>query len=107
MNIKKLNEAIANKDHASFLELIGECTAKDAAILEGQCSADFSYMLWSGVTTWGFEVLWASEYLLPPEERNPEIELPPAESLAWDTQLKKLGMWAPQDRMLRIEGAIA
>ena len=107
MNIEELNGAITNKDHAAFLELIGECTAKEAAILEDQCSADFSYMLWSGVVSWGFEVLWAGEYMLPEEERSTDVDLPDAESLDWDTPLKDLGLWAPQDQLLRIERAIA
>ena len=116
MNIKKLNEAIAIKDHDAFIKLIGECTAKEAAILEGQCSADFAHMLWSGSVTWGFEVLWASEYMMPEDERSAEIDLPEAESLDWESPLKGLGLWAPQDQMARLgapgmytakEGAIA
>ena len=106
-NMNKLKKATADGDLDAFAELIGDRTAKEAALLEQECTeGDFAHLLWAVSATWGFEVLWAGEYLLPPEERHSGVDLPPADSLDWESPLKGLGLWAPQDQMARL-GAIA
>jgi hypothetical protein len=85
----KLEKAVAEKDHYEFEILMGELTLRQAAelSLNWEGSVDLAYMTWTVSEDWGFNVLWAMENLLPPEERNKEVDAPDGSTLDWDTPL--------------------
>lgn len=65
-----INKACEERDHDRFYELAGECTPDElATFMYGPESHEmFVFMLWCASETWGFEVEWAYEDRMTPEE---------------------------------------
>lgn len=103
--------SLETKNKALFMANLGFLNARIAAMFAmGNCKAgtEEELFFWSTLSsdcvTWLFEVTWAFEYLLPEPERDIAIDLPVAADLDWETPLKDLRLWAPQDHIARVLG---
>ena len=95
------------RNHSLFYDFIVEhqLTPRDLIEFDNKHQhKDFTYMIWSASTTWGFEVLWNEQYSLPEAQRDVKAEdLPKQNTLFPDKPLADHAFWAPQDQLMRLQ----